>query len=448
MDLNARLDAAKEIRSSAEEALRTASDSLDHDGVDLSEVRSAVADAREKLEAAHADIASLEEIAEARASLPSPAKAAPAKVEPSARGTHNEEHVYRPLDRDAVGGPSYFRDLANAAVGGSSDASERLNRHQAQVDAERRDISTAATDGGGFVPPISLIDLYAEGLVEGRPFADAVVNQPLQSSGMTVTIPRITTAPAAAVQAAEADAVNETDLVEANVTFDVNTIAGQQDVSLQLLERSEPGIDAVIFAELRKSYNQQVDNQLINGSGSSGQHEGITVTSGTNGVTWTEASPTGALLLAAMYDGAQQIHTGRFAPPDLWVMHPRRSAWLAKELSSTFPLFSQQLAASQTVGSQDRALAQNALGFQIVSDSNIVITDGAGTNQDEVYVVNSRDLILMEDNVRARAMAEGLSGTLQVRLQVFANSVFIDAQRYPTGVSVISGTGLVTPSFA
>lgn len=447
MDMEARLKAAREARDAAEAELRAASGELDADDADVDEIRSRVDAATEALGEATKTLDNLNAIAEAREALP-PVEAPPAdKVEPTARGQLTEEHVYRPLENGLTNGNVFYRDLALASAGTDPEALERLQRHQRQVDSERRDLSTAATEGGGFVPPISLIDLYAEGLVEGRPFADVLPTRPLQSSGMTITIPRITTPPATAIQAAEADAVQETDLVEANVTFDVNTIAGQQDVSMQLLERSDPSIDSVIFMELRKSYNQQLDNQLINGSGSSGQHEGITTTSGTNGVTYTDASPTGAELLGKMYDGAQQIHSARYMEPDVWLMHPRRAAWLAKELSASFPLFSQALAANQTVGGQDRGLARNALGMRIVSDANVTTTDGAGTNQDEVYVLHSGDLILMEDNVRARALTEILSGTLQVRLQVFANSAFIDAQRYPTGVSVISGTGLVTPTF-
>jgi hypothetical protein len=47
--------------------------------------------------------------------------------------------------------------------------------------------------------------------------------------------------------------------------------------------------------------------------------------------------------------------------------------------------------------------------------------------------------------MRTRALPEVLSGTLTVRLQVYAYSAFI-CGRFPAGISKITGTGLAAPS--
>jgi hypothetical protein len=102
----------------------------------------------------------------------------------------------------------------------------------------------------------------------------------------------------------------------------------------------------------------------------------------------------------------------------------------------------------QAFGAQDGGFVQMFAGLPVVVDSNIVTTRGnPGTNQDEIYVVKASDLILMEGPLRVRALQEVLAGTLQVRLQVFAYSAFVSG-RWPSGITVISGTGLATPSFA
>jgi hypothetical protein len=85
-------------------------------------------------------------------------------------------------------------------------------------------------------------------------------------------------------------------------------------------------------------------------------------------------------------------------------------------------------------------------GLKVVRDANVRTQDGAATNQDEIYVVSSSDLILYEGPLQARVMPEIGSGTLTVRLQLFAYSAFASG-RQAKAISIISGAGLVTPAF-
>jgi hypothetical protein len=130
---------------------------------------------------------------------------------------------------------------------------------------------------------------------------------------------------------------------------------------------------------------------------------------------------------------------------DAIVMHPRRAAWLASNLSSTFPLF-QQGSFSQGVGGQDGGFIQTVAGLRVIVDPNIATNYGAGTNEDEIYVVSLQDLILMEGPLYTRVFEEVGSGTGVIRYQVFGHSAFL-GNRYPTAITAISGTGLVTPTF-
>lgn len=347
----------------------------------------------------------------------------------------SEPHTYRPDSKH-----SFFRDIYRATKG-DGEAQVRLQRHQ----METRDVTTSDPGAGVFVPPVYLGDLYAEQPREGRPFANAIPNRPLPDTGMSLTVPRVTTATAVGSQANEGDAVTETDIDGTLLTVPVRTIAGQNDISIQALERTDPGMDFLIFQDLRADYDEQLDTQLLAGTNGSGEHLGIRAVSGINTTTYTDGSPTAAEAVPKIYDAIQKVATNRHRLADLIVLHPTRAAWLASNLSSTFPLF-QLGVLMQAAGSQSAGFVDNFAGLKTVLDANIATTRGAGTNEDEIYVVRSTDLILMEGPLRTRVHEQVLSGTLQVRLQVLAYSAFISG-RYPSAITKISGTGLAAPSF-
>jgi HK97 family phage major capsid protein len=349
--------------------------------------------------------------------------------------TGKEPHTYRP---DVP--YSFFRDIYFAQKG-DTDAQARLARHQ----QETRDVSTADPGAGVFVPPVYLADMWAELPREARPFADVLPTLPLPDVGMNFTIPRITTGTAVAVQATEASAVQETDIDGTLLTVNVRTIAGQNDVSRQALERTAPGLDFLIFQDLRADYDEQLDSQLLNGSGASGQHLGIATVTGINTVTYTDASPTSAEALPKIYDAVQQVADGRKRRADTIVMHPRRAAWFASNLSSTFPLF-QIGSLMQASGTQAAGFVDNIAGLRLVVDSNISTEIGASTDEDEIFVVRAGDLFLAEGPLRTAVYEDVLSGTLQVRLQVFAYSAFVSG-RQPEAIARIRGTGLKAPTF-
>ena len=142
--------------------------------------------------------------------------------------------------RSAANGVSFFRDVIDLKVGNSPDARERLERHSREEAIENRDISTTVTAGGNFIPPNYLGEFYAEFAREGRPFADALPKQPLFGTGMSITIPRITTGTTVIVSQTEnSTAPAETNVVEALYTVPVRTVAGMQDLSQQLFDRSD-----------------------------------------------------------------------------------------------------------------------------------------------------------------------------------------------------------------
>jgi hypothetical protein len=92
---------------------------------------------------------------------------------------------------------------------------------------------------------------------------------------------------------------------------------------------------------------------------------------------------------------------------------------------------------------KEQGIAGELYGLPVVKDPNIPSTgvDNAttGGTSDIVAVVRETDMRLYEGTLRMRALAEVLSGTLQVRFQCYAYSAFIP-DRFAASVSVITGT--------
>lgn len=351
-------------------------------------------------------------------------------------------------------GRSYFRDLVKLTMrmDGDDSAAERLRRHAVDVATapEYRDLTRTDGAGGYFVPPAWLMSDYVELARAGRPTANLVTNLPLPAGTDSINIPIVSTGTATAIQTADNAAVQETDLADATVAAGVKTIAGMQDVAIQLLDQSPVAFDQIIFRDLAGDYATKVDVQVISGSNASGQVKGILGSTGIIAVTYTDTTPTVGEFYSKLADCIQQVHTGRFRPPTVIVMHPRRWAWLQAAVDSDGRPLITPYGPSNNIGSLDAVASQQVVGamqgLPIVTDPSIPINLGTGTNEDRVLVLRAEDAILWESSLRTRVLPDVGSGTLTVRLQVYGYVAFT-AERYPKSSAVIAGTGLTTPSF-
>jgi HK97 family phage major capsid protein len=359
----------------------------------------------------------------------------------------NEPVTYAEENRSV----SFFQDLYNSQYNGDIDASDRIRRHRQEMAVEHRDGTTASY--AGLVVPQYLTQLAAELSRAGRPFADQCTSLPLPDSGMSINISRVTTGSSAAAQASENAAVSETDIDDTLLTADVRTIASGQQVSRQAVERGT-GIDALIAADMMGAVATVLEDQVLNGSGSSGNMLGLSNISGINAVTYTDGSPTGAELYSKIVDGIQQINSNRFAGADLIVMHPRRLAFLQAETdSSGRPLVvPTQNVPQNALGTGPVAgygvTGASIAGLPVVTSGKISTGAGSGGNEDVIFIVRRGDMLLFEDAGQpAMVRMDQTAGlNLTVTLVAYQYACFIGG-RYPASVSMISGTGLVAPSF-
>jgi HK97 family phage major capsid protein len=358
-------------------------------------------------------------------------------VEAAATTVKSEPRTYR-----AEGEHSFIADAYAAQFRGDYSAQERLARHLNEERVERRDVTSA--NFAGLVVPQYLTDLAAPFARAGRPTADIARKHALPASGLTLNISRVTTASSVAQQT-EGAAVSETNMDDTLLTINVNTYAGQQNVSRQALERGT-GIDSLVMADLVSAYHTSLDAAMLTQMNSDISQV----------ITYTDASPTVAELYPKILDAVQRIQTNFFGGPNVIVMHPRRLAFILAAVDSTNrplavptpngPMNAFASGASSVVyGNSGYSIA----GLPVVTDANVITNNGAGANEDLIYIGNSQELHLWEDGAGEPMLLrfeQPKGAELDVTMIVYGYAAFT-AKRYPNAFAYIGGTGLVTPTF-
>ena len=355
---------------------------------------------------------------------------------------------------------SFVRDMISAQLKNDAAAWERLARHQQEVAVELRDISRTDTAGGDFVPPIYLINEYAEFARAARVLADKATNMALPAGTDSINIPQITTGTRTGFQAADNSntysPASPRDMVTATVTAPVRTISGFQNVSIQLVEQSPiaNGLDKLVFSDLMADYALQLNTVVAgNSDGTSGSLRGFTNLGAdtTNGIptTWTEATPTAANGLAAITKAISQVVTNRYRDVEAIVMSPSTWYWLAAQVDGqTRPLIVptgngpfNAAGVTQAPGAA-AGLVGTIYGVPVYVDATL--KNVVGTNQSPILVGKFSDSYLFESGVKTRVLPDVLSANLTVRFQVYGYAAL--AHRFNKAVSAITGTGTVTPS--
>lgn len=376
-------------------------------------------------------------------------------------------HEARTYSKDSSRrGTSFFGDAYALERGGAAGAAakDRLERHAMEMAAEGETLeerATTTTSFAGLIVPQYLTEQAALLARAGRPVANTAISLELPDQGMQFLIPRGTTGAGTAIQATENASVQNTDEVWANVTIPVATIAGQQDISRQSLERGVPGIDQLVYMDLAGAYAVNLDSQVISGTGSSGQVLGIQNTAGINQATAFTAAATPTTFYSKMAGQLAAIETTRFLPPTVIAMHPRRWNWLVAQVDTAGrPLVVPNaniafnpMAVQDSLPDYGRVVG-TMQGLPVITDANLPTAVGTGP-EDIVFVYRAEDLLLWEDGdgmPRQLRFEQTLGNQLTIKLVVYGYVAFT-AGRYPTAVGVVGGNagtagfGLAAPTF-
>jgi HK97 family phage major capsid protein len=271
---------------------------------------------------------------------------------------------------------------------------------------------------------------------------------------MSVVLSLIGTGTSVAAQTSQNTAAVSTDPQDSTLTINVNTVAGQNSVSKQALLRGY-NLESIILTDLLRAYNTELDNLLINGTGSNGQPLGIqNMTTGIL-VTYTATTGTIAGLYPKIADAIQQIQSNQYASPNAIIMHPRRlGALLAALDSQNRPLVVptaynpvNAIGTGEGYPNYGNNSGYSILGLPIITDANLATNLGAGTNQDSIHVVDLNESHLFEETGSPTYVTfEEPNGKVALNIVMYGMFAYTSL-RYPKAFAQINGTGLAAPSF-
>jgi HK97 family phage major capsid protein len=133
---------------------------------------------------------------------------------------------------------------------------ENTLRAQYLNDDEARQYVRAAadtTDNAGLIPTRQLTEIVNPLSNADRPSISAVTSAALPDAGMSFEIPKLTQAPTVAITA-EGAAPSNTDQNVAFISVPVQKFAGQQQFSVELLDRSSPAFFAELVRQMEFAY--------------------------------------------------------------------------------------------------------------------------------------------------------------------------------------------------
>jgi capsid protein len=347
----------------------------------------------------------------------------------------SEARASRSLARAVEHGGRGGRDEGPAvppADGWGDDTLEAARRRL--VAGHKRDLS-ASGNADMFRPSVPgwIADVFGRAARQTGMLATVFERRPLEpgmvdvSGGQAVlkAIPRFASGAAVAVQSTENAAVEETDPTTASTAPPVGTIAGNVDLSRQLFEFSQPGMDGAISDDLGRAHGTVLDAQIVNGSGAGHNLRGLLNVAGILSVAGTVTSA--ATFIESVWKAYSALAGGSgygtaSAHEYVVIVHPRRFAW----------------ARGNTTGIQAQAL----LPGTVVASAGVPTNLGAGTNEDVALVVERSAVILVGDSPTFHVFEQVGSGTLTVRISSWNQAALV--VKHPAAVARV--TGLTPPS--
>lgn len=166
---------------------------------------------------------------------------------PAPRATVRDPFPYGPTVQ-----ASFFRDLVTASEG-DRDAAERVRRAQVMLTAAQD-----TTDVAEVIPPGYRPDLYVGQLGVTRPVVDAFARYTI-TDATPFRVPVFGSA-----SGLMADHVEGTNPTDGSVTFDEvvvtpKAVSGRHRASREMLDASNPSVDAIIMAAIREEYAAEAE---------------------------------------------------------------------------------------------------------------------------------------------------------------------------------------------
>ena len=231
-----------------------------------------------------------------------------------------------------------------------------------------RAAADAMTTNTAFNPTQYLSNIFVSNTNFGRAAVDACSRAALPASGLTLNIPSLITptdtAPTVAATA-ESAAPSNTGMTSEYLSYTVSKYAGQQTISLELIERSDPIFMDQLMIQLERAYLKATDAAVI----------AALIASGT-AATATAATSAGLISFLSTESAAAYAGTSYFAK-NVVLGTGTWGAVMGYVDSTGRPIYnaSQPWNAAGNVGNS--SIKGNLLGLDAYVDVNAVATNGA-----------------------------------------------------------------------
>ena len=295
-------------------------------------------------------------------------------------------------------------DSQRVRHGITSAGAYTMHKIKAQLGNEESKLWVTAADdfssaGLGFTPTQYLRDIVTTSNF-GRPAVDAVQKQTLPASGMTINRPKFTTYPTATVEA-EGGAVAQTDAVSEYLTASVSKYSGMQTLSIELLERSDPGFYDAITQQLQLAYLKVTDSAVITAlnSGTVGTKDYAATSAGIIDFISTEAP--------LAYSASSFFATNYLCGVSQW------SLLIGATDSTGRPIYSASQPMNAAGQSNVSSIKGNVLGLDLFVDKNAVAT----TIDNSSYIIAPEALTVFESPTAY--MSVNVVSNLQVQVAIY-----------------------------
>jgi HK97 family phage major capsid protein len=250
--------------------------------------------------------------------------------------------------------------------------------------------------------------------IGNRPSVDAVSRGVLPSSGMSFTIPKLTTAPTIDSDSTEGEALGGTEMASGYITVDVKKAAGLQNISWELIDRSSPVFYDELIRQLNNAYAKATDTALFTKM----------FTDGTVAAT-ASADADGLQSFIATEAAAAYAATGGFAT-NLITNSSWWSVLLAAQDTTKRPIY----AAANPVNNAGIASPSSVVGSVLGTNLYVDPFIGSGTADDTMLLVNPDAITFYEapkTTLQVQAFANG-------RLQVAVYGYYAIATKVAGGI--------------
>ena len=211
--------------------------------------------------------------------------------------------------------------------------------------------------------PVSYVRDVAQNTNADRPVIEACGGtRPLNSYGMTVSIPKITANSTAATVAEGGDPTGTTAITSAYINATVIKKMGWQRYSVELLDRSDPSFYEIMLKNLRDAYAQATDAYVI-----------AQITAGGTAATATDADSAGIISFVsteapAAYSATKRVARAFTSGVSIW------SLLLGAKDSTGRPIYNAGQPMNSAGSAVPTSLRGNVLGLDYYVDPNMVST--------------------------------------------------------------------------